>query len=98
MNSAHKEMTPPHRSSSPPPSSLASRAGETLRALDAADPQSALLGTANAWVVKPAGLSCGRGIVTASSLRGLVLACHRLRWKAVVQKYVERPLLVQVCS
>lgn len=96
MNSTRKEKASAHRSS--PPCSLAGRARETLRALDTADPQSALLGAANAWVVKPAGLSCGRGVVAASSLRGLVLACHRLRWKAVVQKYVERPLLVQVCA
>ena len=96
MNSTRKDRASVHRSS--PPCSLAGRARGTLQALDTADPQSALLGAANAWVVKPAGLSCGRGVVAASSLRGLVLACHRLRWKAVVQKYVERPLLVQVCA
>lgn len=102
-NCARREMKPTpdvgasaHRTN--PPCSLTERAREALRALDTADPQSALLGAANAWVVKPAGLSCGRGVVAASSLRGLVLACHRLRWKAVVQKYVERPLLVQVCA
>lgn len=77
------------------------RAAEVLRALDdeeeEADPQGApCLGEANAWVVKPAGLSCGRGVEVASSLRDLVAACRRLEWKAVVQKYVERPLLVQV--
>ena len=74
------------------------RAAEALRAFDEyADPQGALcLGEANAWVVKPAGLSCGRGVEVTSSLRGLVAACRRLEWKAVVQKYVERPLLVQV--
>ena len=73
-------------------------AAEILRALDEeADPQGALcLGGANAWVVKPAGLSCGRGVEVVSSLQGLVAACRRLEWKAVVQKYVERPLLVQV--
>lgn len=74
------------------------RAKEILRALDEeADPQGVpCLGEANAWVVKPAGLSCGRGVEVTSSLRGLVSACRRLDWKAVVQKYVERPLLVQV--
>lgn len=69
-----------------------------LRALDAVDPQAALLESANAWVVKPAGLSCGRGVSVTSSLRGLVSALRELEWKAVVQKYVERPLLVQVRS
>lgn len=72
------------------------RAEEVLLALHAADPQAALLGPANAWVVKPAGLSCGRGVTAASSLRGVTSACRELGWKAVVQKYVERPLLVQV--
>lgn len=73
-------------------------ARKVLRALDKeADPQAALcLGPANAWVVKPAGSSCGRGVEVVSTLRGLVSACRRLEWKAVVQKYVERPLLVQV--
>lgn len=74
------------------------RAREVLRVLDEdADPQAAVcLGPANAWVVKPAGLSCGRGVEVVSSLRELVAACQRLNWTAVVQKYVERPLLVQV--
>ncbi|CAN0417092.1 unnamed protein product [Pylaiella littoralis] len=73
------------------------RAMDVLRVLDEdADPQAAVcLGPANAWVVKPVGLSCGRGVEVVSSLRGLVSACQRLKWKAVVQKYVERPLLVQ---
>ncbi|CAB1117252.1 unnamed protein product [Ectocarpus sp. CCAP 1310/34] len=79
-------------------SSSIAMACELLRALDedGADPQAALcLGPANAWVVKPAGLSCGKGVEVASSLRALVSACRQLEWKAVVQKYVERPLLVQ---
>lgn len=66
-----------------------------LQELDAVDPQCTLLGRANAWVVKPPGLSCGRGITATSSLRGLLAACRELKWKAVVQKYVERPLVVQ---
>lgn len=75
------------------------RARDVLRVLDEdADPQAAVcLGPSNAWVVKPAGLSCGRGVEVVSSLRELLSACQRLKWKAVVQKYVERPLLVQVC-
>lgn len=80
-------------------SSSVAMARDLLRALDedGTDPQAVLcLGPANAWVVKPAGLSCGRGVEVASSLRALVSACRQLEWKAVVQKYVERPLLVQV--
>lgn len=80
------------------PLCLANRAREILRELDAADPQGDLLGPANAWVVKPAGLSCGRGVAAVSSLRGVLSACDRLQWKAVAQKYVERPLLVQVSA
>ncbi|CAM9199075.1 unnamed protein product [Scytosiphon promiscuus] len=73
------------------------RARKLLRTLDEdADLQAVLcLGPANAWVVKPAGSSCGRGVEVVSTLRGVVSACRRLEWKAVVQKYVERPLLVQ---
>lgn len=77
-------------------STLAGRARAVLQELDAVDPQCTLLGRANAWIVKPAGLSCGRGVTATSSLRGVLAACRELKWKAVVQKYVERPLVVQV--
>lgn len=73
------------------------RALRCLQALEAADPQAAVMGEANVWIVKPAGLSCGRGVHATSSLWKLLTACRQLGWKAVVQKYVEQPLLVQVC-
>lgn len=80
----------------PPSDATHGVASRVLRALDAIDPQSKLSGPANAWVVKPAGMSCGKGIVATSSPGGLLSACRGLGWKAVVQKYVERPLLVEV--
>lgn len=77
-------------------SHLVARARKTLHEVDSVDPQHALLGRANAWMVKPAGLSCGRGVTATCSLRGILSVCRELGWKAVVQKYVERPFLVQV--
>lgn len=76
--------------------SLKTRARELLRDLDNADPQSSLMGRANAWIIKPVGQSCGRGVSATSSLRSLLSSCRELQWKAVVQKYVECPLLIQV--
>ncbi|CAM9511830.1 unnamed protein product, partial [Discosporangium mesarthrocarpum] len=69
---------------------------ELVRSLEELDPQAgAMMGEANAWAVKPPGMSCGRGVVMLSSLRELVKACRHLGNRAVVQKYVERPLLIK---
>lgn len=47
------------------------------------------------WLVKPAGGSCGLGIECVSSLADAVRLAARARWRVVVQRYVERPLLVR---
>lgn len=79
-----------------PPSSLTDRAREVLQELARVDPQASLMGRANAWIVKPVGQSCGRGISVTSSWSTLLSKCRELGMKVVVQKYIERPLLVQV--
>mmetsp|Transcript_28801 Transcript_28801/g.37837 ORF Transcript_28801/g.37837 Transcript_28801/m.37837 type:complete len:547 (+) Transcript_28801:157-1797(+) len=49
----------------------------------------------NAWVVKPAAASCGRGILCSSSLTEILQKAEDFDWNCVVQKYVEKPFLVQ---
>jgi len=66
-------------------------AAAALRAFDA-QAEAMVHGAAGAWVLKPAGGSCGEGIVCSASLRDLLAAAERQRWRVVVQKYVERPL------
>ena len=52
-------------------------------------------GTENIWIVKPVGLSCGEKIQVVQGLRGVLGAALSLDYKCVVQKYIERPLLVR---
>lgn len=61
--------------------------------------QQSLSGPANAWVVKDPCLSRGRSVTVLTGLRSILTHCERshscgLRWNCVVQKYIERPLLV----
>lgn len=48
----------------------------------------------NLWVVKPAALSCGAGIYVTSDLEEIIDYSYREDQNYVVQKYIERPLLV----
>ena len=48
----------------------------------------------NIWIVKPSGLSGGRGITVASHFATLLSAASALKTLAVVQKYIEYPLLI----
>lgn len=49
----------------------------------------------NIWIVKPVGLSCGENIVVRKGLLATWQAVAALQGKCVVQKYIERPLLVR---
>ena len=48
-----------------------------------------------AYVLKPAGGSCGVGITCSKSLRTILEAAKAADFKVVVQQYIERPLLVR---
>lgn len=53
------------------------------------------LGDEQLWIVKPVALSCGEGISVQQGARRALLAAQALRFKCVVQKYLERPLLLR---
>lgn len=47
------------------------------------------------WIVKPAALSCGRDIVVVTGLQQVLSQVHAMNYHCVVQKYIERPLLIR---
>lgn len=47
------------------------------------------------WIVKPVALSCGEGIRVVQGLGQVLAAVSGLRYKCVVQKYIEKPLLLR---
>lgn len=47
------------------------------------------------WIVKPTALSCGRDIVVVRGVRQLLAQLAVMNYNCVVQKYIERPLLVR---
>jgi hypothetical protein len=53
------------------------------------------LGAENIWIIKPIGSSCGRNISVAHGWRALEIVSKDMGCKCVVQKYIERPLLVR---
>ena len=65
---------------------------ELLEGVKARYPQYELNGARNIWIVKPAGLSRGRGIHMFSDLKKLLDFIKGKHY--VVQKYIENPLIV----
>lgn len=61
---------------------------------DAPHRQGALNNGKAIWILKEPTLNCGRGVNVFSDLVPLLAAAQRGSWDFVVQKYLERPLLV----
>lgn len=57
-------------------------------------PQPLLAGNANAWVVKASNGARGENVTVLTNLQDILTECERLCWNCVVQKYLERPLLI----
>lgn len=69
---------------------------QVLRTMDESNPRFKYAGRENVWIVKPVGLSCGANIKIAQGLGELLsIVNSEMNYKCVVQKYIERPLLVK---
>jgi tubulin monoglycylase TTLL3/8 len=66
-----------------------------LAKLEEKYPQYHINGTDNIWILKPAGLSRGRGIICLNTLAEIMdhLKSKEMQW--VAQKYIENPLIVK---
>lgn len=68
----------------------------TLRNIDVSDHSSRPpLGNGNIWIVKPVGLSCGQCIKVCHGMKETLKSLLTFQGRCVVQKYIERPLLVK---
>lgn len=56
--------------------------------------QFSLNGVHGFWILKEPSLNCGRGVQVFSELLPLLQEAERADWHVIVQKYIERPLLV----
>ena len=59
------------------------------------NPQFSLNGPKSVWILKPAGLSRGRGIRCYDNIEGLLDAIVAKDLKWVAQKYIENPLIIK---
>jgi len=57
--------------------------------------QFSLNGVHGFWILKDPALNCGRGVRTFSELLPLLHEAERADWQVIVQKYMERPLLLK---
>jgi tubulin monoglycylase TTLL3/8 len=74
-----------------PPAEVETRIPEVLEGLKTKYPQFTINGDMNSWIVKPAGLSRGRGISCHCNLDS-ILRCFEKEGLWVAQKYIETPL------
>ena len=52
-------------------------------------------GEQNVWIVKPVGLSCGENITVVKGIKDVLAMAQSMKYKCVIQKYIERPLLIR---
>ncbi|CAK9819532.1 Tubulin glycylase 3A [Anthophora quadrimaculata] len=70
---------------------------DTVKEMVECRPQSKIDGMRNVWILKPGDKSLGRGIILKNSLRDILNKINQATRECmqyVVQKYIERPLLV----
>jgi len=65
-----------------------------LERFKARNPQDGLVGDRNIWMLKPGGLSRGRGITCMKNLIEILDTAKKTANQWVVQKYIENPLII----
>ncbi len=58
-------------------------------------PSSPTSSSGSIWIVKPMALSCGRDFVVVHGIQQVLNQIKQMNYQCVVQKYIERPLLVR---
>lgn len=53
------------------------------------------VGKQNIWIIKPVGLSCGENIQVVRGVLQVLSVMRAMNYKCIVQKYIEKPLLVR---
>lgn len=74
--------------------SIKERVEAVLKKLKEKYPQFEANGTKNIWIVKPAGMSRGRGIKIFNNLAEILDYAQCREQKFVIQKYIENPMIV----
>ena len=75
---------------------LTSEEGEIenlIKKIEKKYPQTAINGSQNIWIIKPSGLSRGRGIKLYASLAEINHHLHTKDFSFIIQKYMENPML-----
>ena len=94
LNNTSNNLRPERLPQTDDVSDLLPEITEILEKLSKSLPQFDFNGTKNIWIVKPSGLSRGRGISCIDQLND-ILTNIKLHNQTVIQKYIERPLVIK---
>ena len=94
LNNTTNNLRPPRLPQYDNISDLLPEISEILDKLSKSYPQYDFSGSRNIWIVKPSGLSRGRGVSCIDQLND-ILSNIKLNNQTVIQKYIENPLIIK---
>ena len=94
LNNTSNNVRPPRLPQTDNVSDLLPEITEILEKLSKKLPQYDFSGSKNIWIVKPSGLSRGRGISCIDQLND-ILTNIKLHNQTIIQKYIENPLIIK---
>ena len=94
INNTSSNLRPPRLPQNDKVTELLPEITEILEKLSKYLPQYDFSGTRNIWIVKPGGLSRGRGVNCIDQLND-ILSNIKLHNQTVIQKYIENPLVIK---